>query len=164
MEYVLGVMSEESVEILKRLIPLEVYRVVTELWYLKISLMHSCSHKEFITNMLIMSRLYCGTYFSRSKHRLPIADLSGMFIFQAWLWIPVIIVLIPSTVLHLQLILTVREQQKIGQFKTSFYRLFVVQVVSCLSWLNRLSGSFSNANFRVLLSFHYCTVMSQRKF
>ncbi|GMR46541.1 hypothetical protein PMAYCL1PPCAC_16736, partial [Pristionchus mayeri] len=46
---------------------------------------------------------------------------------RIWFWIPVGIVLVPSTILHVRLLLIVRAVQRKGQYKSLFFRLFFVQ-------------------------------------
>ncbi|GMR46327.1 hypothetical protein PMAYCL1PPCAC_16522, partial [Pristionchus mayeri] len=48
---------------------------------------------------------------------------------RIWFWIPVGIVLVPSTILHVRLLLIVRALQRRGQCKSLFFRIFFVQSV-----------------------------------
>ncbi|KAF8375752.1 hypothetical protein PRIPAC_82181, partial [Pristionchus pacificus] len=50
-----------------------------------------------------------------------------VFLVGIWFWIPVFVILIPSFILHLTLIMVIRERQKAGHYKSLFYRLFLVQ-------------------------------------
>ncbi|GMS78767.1 hypothetical protein PENTCL1PPCAC_942, partial [Pristionchus entomophagus] len=42
-------------------------------------------------------------------------------------WVPVFGVVFASTVLHLRLLLTIRQRQRKGEYKSLFYRIFVLQ-------------------------------------
>uniref|UniRef100_A0A8R1UA41 G protein-coupled receptor n=1 Tax=Pristionchus pacificus TaxID=54126 RepID=A0A8R1UA41_PRIPA len=52
-----------------------------------------------------------------------------MFVFRIWFWVPVLIILIPSTVVHFLLFLAIRKRQRENQCKSLSYRLFVVQSI-----------------------------------
>ncbi|KAF8373877.1 hypothetical protein PRIPAC_80306 [Pristionchus pacificus] len=55
------------------------------------------------------------------QHSLPFC------MFRVWFWVPVVVVLIPSTVLHVKILVTIRRRQQKGLCKSLFYRLFFIQ-------------------------------------
>ncbi|GMR46325.1 hypothetical protein PMAYCL1PPCAC_16520, partial [Pristionchus mayeri] len=64
-------------------------------------------------------------------------DFLTMSQIRIWFWIPVGIVLVPSTILHVRLLLIVRALQRRGQCKSLFFRIFFVQWLdgrSDLTW------------------------------
>lgn len=89
----------------------------------------SIMKSSFLSRFRAVSLIFPTPYFYLVKAK-TYRWISGMvFLVGIWFWIPVLVILIPSFILHITLIMVIRERQKDGHYRSLFYRLFIVQVI-----------------------------------